>query len=57
MLLELSVIPLARGRSISANIADLVKIIESSHLDYRLTAIRMWTDRDVEKLRKHKQKN
>ncbi|MFI5092031.1 MAG: MTH1187 family thiamine-binding protein [Candidatus Acidiferrales bacterium] len=38
MLLELSVIPLARGRSISADIADLVKIIEASHLDYRLTA-------------------
>ncbi len=38
MLLELSVIPLGRGRSISADIADLVKIIEASHLDYRLTA-------------------
>ena len=38
MLLELSVITLGRGRSISADIADLVKIIEASHLDYRLTA-------------------
>jgi uncharacterized protein (TIGR00106 family) len=38
MLLELSVIPLARGRSISADVADMVKIIEAGHLDYRLTA-------------------
>ena len=37
MLLELSVIPLARGRSISADLADLVKIIDASGLDYRLT--------------------
>jgi uncharacterized protein (TIGR00106 family) len=37
MLLELSVIPLGRGRSISADVADMVKIIEASHLDYRLT--------------------
>ncbi len=38
MLLELSVIPLGRGRSISADIAELVKIIDGSGLDYRLTA-------------------
>ncbi len=38
MLLEFSVIPLGRGRSVSADIADLVKIIEASGLDYRLTA-------------------
>ncbi len=38
MLLELSVIPLARGRSISADIVDLVKIIDRSGVDYRLTA-------------------
>jgi uncharacterized protein (TIGR00106 family) len=38
MLLELSVIPLGRGRSISADIADLVRIIDASGLDYRLTA-------------------
>jgi uncharacterized protein (TIGR00106 family) len=38
MLLELSVIPLGRGRSISADIAALVKIIDASGLDYRLTA-------------------
>jgi uncharacterized protein (TIGR00106 family) len=38
MLLELSVIPLGRGRSISADVADMIKIIEASHLDYRLTA-------------------
>jgi uncharacterized protein (TIGR00106 family) len=38
MLLELSVIPLGRGRSISADLTDLVKIIDASGLDYRLTA-------------------
>lgn len=38
MLLELSVIPLACGRSISPDIADLVKIIDASGLDNRLTA-------------------
>jgi uncharacterized protein (TIGR00106 family) len=38
MLLELSVIPLGRGRSISSDVADLVKIIDASGLDYRLTA-------------------
>ena len=38
MLLELSVIPLARGRSISADLADLMKLIDASGLDYRLTA-------------------
>ncbi len=38
MLLELSVIPLGRGRSISADLADVVKIIDASGLDYRLTA-------------------
>jgi uncharacterized protein (TIGR00106 family) len=38
MLLELSVSPLGRGRSISADVADLVKIIDASGLDYRLTA-------------------
>ena len=38
MLLELSVIPLGRGRSISADLADLMKLIDASGLDYRLTA-------------------
>ena len=38
MLLELSVIPLGRGRSISADVAELLKIIDSSGLDYRITA-------------------
>jgi hypothetical protein len=38
MLMELSVIPLGRGRSTSADAADLVKIIDASSLDYRLTA-------------------
>lgn len=38
MLLELSVIPLGRGRSISEDIAESLKIIDASGLDYRLTA-------------------
>ena len=38
MLLELSVIPLGRGRSISADVAEMMKIIDASQLDYRLTA-------------------
>lgn len=38
MLLELSVIPLGRGRSISADLADLARIIDASGLDYRVTA-------------------
>ncbi|MBI2956906.1 MAG: MTH1187 family thiamine-binding protein [Acidobacteria bacterium] len=37
MLMELSVIPLGRGRSISADLADVVKLIDASGLDYRLT--------------------
>lgn len=36
--MELSVVPLGRGPSIGADIADLVKLIDSSGLDYRLTA-------------------
>jgi uncharacterized protein YqgV (UPF0045/DUF77 family) len=35
MLLELSIIPLGRGRSISADIVDMVKINDASGLDYR----------------------
>lgn len=38
MLLELSVIPLGRGRSISEDLADLLQIIDASGLDYQLTA-------------------
>lgn len=38
MLLELSIIPLARGRSVSADVAELVKIIDASGLDYRVNA-------------------
>jgi uncharacterized protein YqgV (UPF0045/DUF77 family) len=40
MLLELSAIPLGRGRSISSDIADLVKIFDASGLDYRLPRCR-----------------
>lgn len=38
MVMELTIIPLGRGRSISGDIADLVKTIEGSGLDYRMTA-------------------
>lgn len=38
MVMELTTIPLGSGRSLSGSIADLVKIIEGSGLDYRLTA-------------------
>jgi uncharacterized protein (TIGR00106 family) len=38
MLLELSVIPLGRGRSISQDLAELLRIIDASGLDYRMTA-------------------
>jgi len=38
MLLERRQIPLGRRRSISSDIVDLVKIIDASGLDYRLTA-------------------
>ena len=38
MLMELSVVPLGRGPSIGADIADLVKLIDATGLDYRLTA-------------------
>jgi uncharacterized protein (TIGR00106 family) len=38
MVMELTIIPLGSGRSLSGAIADLVKIIEGSGLDYRMTA-------------------
>ena len=38
MILELTIIPRGPGPSISSDIAGLVKIIEASGLDYRMTA-------------------
>ncbi len=38
MLMELSVVPLGRGPSVSEDLADLLKLIDASGLDYRLTA-------------------
>jgi len=38
MLLELNILPLGRGPSIGSDIADLVKIIDASGVDYKLTA-------------------
>ncbi len=38
MVMELTIIPLGSGRSLSGAIAGLVEIIEDSGLDYRMTA-------------------
>jgi uncharacterized protein (TIGR00106 family) len=38
MLMELTVIPLAHGRSFSADLAELVDFIDQSGLPYRVTA-------------------
>ncbi len=38
MLLELTVIPLGGGRSISADVAGLIELIDQSGLDYQVTA-------------------
>ena len=38
MLMELSIMPLGRGRSLSTDVADVVKIIDGSGHDYQLTA-------------------
>jgi uncharacterized protein (TIGR00106 family) len=38
MLMELNIVPLGRGESFSADLADVLKIIDASGLDYRLTA-------------------
>ena len=38
MVVELTIIPLGCGRSLSGAIADLEKIIEGTDLDYRMTA-------------------
>lgn len=37
MVMEPTIIPFGRGHSISGDIADLVRIIEGSGLDYRMT--------------------
>lgn len=38
MLMELTIIPLARGRSLSADLAELIGLIDESGLPYRVTA-------------------
>lgn len=38
MILELTIIPIGHEHSISGDLAKLIKIIESSGLDYRMTA-------------------
>ena len=38
MLMELTVIPLGTGSSMSTELAGLIKIIDASGLDYRVTA-------------------
>lgn len=37
MLMELSIIPLGRGRSISADLADAIELVDESGLDYKVT--------------------
>ena len=38
MLMELNIVPLGHGESFSADLAEVLKIIDESGLDYRLTA-------------------
>jgi len=38
MVMELTVIPLGAGSSMSTKLAELIKIIDASGLDYRVTA-------------------
>lgn len=37
MLMELTVIPLSRGRSLSADLADVIGVIDDSTLPYKVT--------------------
>ncbi len=50
MLLELSVIPLGRGRSLSQDIAEAVKIVDASGLDYQLTSTGTLIEGNLEEL-------
>ncbi len=38
MLMELTIVPLSRGQSLSAGLAPLIKMIDASGLDYQVTA-------------------
>ncbi len=38
MLMELNIVPMGHGESVSADLAEILKIIDASGLDYRLTA-------------------
>jgi uncharacterized protein (TIGR00106 family) len=38
MLMELDIVPMGRGESVSADLTEILKIIDASGLDYRLTA-------------------
>ncbi len=37
MLMELTVIPLARGQSLSGDLAELIRLIDESNLPYKVT--------------------
>jgi uncharacterized protein (TIGR00106 family) len=50
MVMELTIIPLGRGRSIRSDIADLVGIIEGRGLDYRITAFGTLVEGNWDKL-------
>lgn len=38
MLMELTIVPMGRGESVSSDLADVLKIIDGSGLDYQLTS-------------------
>ena len=50
MLMELSIIPAGRGRSVSAEIAEVIKIIDASGLDYRLTPMATMIEGSLDEL-------
>ncbi len=50
MLMELTVIPLGTGRSMSTILAGLVKIIDASGLDYQVTAFGTLVEGPIDQL-------
>jgi len=50
MVMELTVIPLGTGSSISTKLAELIKIIDASGLDYRVTAFGTLVEGSLEQL-------
>ncbi len=50
MLMELTVIPLGRGQSLSAGLAPLIKMIDASGLDYQVTAFGTMVEGSLDQL-------